>query len=52
MTARVSWQDMSVRSLSQAVDAYGKAAQMLGVPEQALWHVGSGRPALPMFGEW
>lgn len=36
-TARVSWQDMSVRSLSQAVDAYGKAAQMLGVPEQALW---------------
>src|SRR5690606_30649794 len=34
---RVTWQDMEVRSLSQAVDAYGKAAQMLGVPKQALW---------------
>lgn len=37
MTARISWQDTSIRSLSQAIDAYGKAAQMLGVPEEALW---------------
>lgn len=36
-TARVTWQDMDVRSLAQAVDALGKAAQMLGVPPRALW---------------
>ena len=36
-TARVHWQDMEVRSLSQAVDALGKAAEMLGVPVEALW---------------
>lgn len=36
-TASVSWQDTSVRSLAQAVDAYGKAAQMLGMPKQFLW---------------
>lgn len=35
--ATVTWQDMDVRSLSQAVDALGKAAQMLNVPVQALW---------------
>lgn len=35
--ASVSWQDTSVRSLAQAVDAYGKAAQMLGMPKQFLW---------------
>lgn len=35
--ARVTWQDMEIRSMSQAVDALGKAAQMLGVPLPALW---------------
>lgn len=35
--ARVTWQDMEIRSLSQAVDALGKAAQMLQVPLPALW---------------
>lgn len=36
-TGRVTWQDMEIRSISQAVDALGKAAQMLGVPVKALW---------------
>lgn len=35
--AHVTWQDMEIRSMAQAVDALGKAAQMLGVPKQALW---------------
>lgn len=35
--ARVTWQDMAVRSMSQAADALGKYATMLGVPVQALW---------------
>lgn len=35
--AHVTWQDMSVRSLAAAVDALGKAAQMLGIPPRALW---------------
>lgn len=34
---RVTWQDMEIRSMSQAVDALGKAAQMLGIPKRALW---------------
>lgn len=37
VAARVTWQDMEIRSLAQAVDAYGKAASMLGVPARALW---------------
>lgn len=37
ITGRVTWQDTSVRSLAQAVDAYGKAATMLHIPDQALW---------------
>ena len=36
-TAHVTWADMESRSLAQAVDALGKAAQMLGVPPQGLW---------------
>jgi hypothetical protein len=36
--AHVTWQDMEIRSMSQAVDALGKASQMLGVPPQALWN--------------
>lgn len=36
-TARVAWQDVEVRSLAQAADAYGKVAQQLGVPKQFLW---------------
>ena len=36
-SAHVTWQDYSVRTLSQAVDALGKAAQLLGVPPKALW---------------
>jgi Phage portal protein, SPP1 Gp6-like len=35
--AHVTWQDMDIRSLSQAVDALGKAATMLQIPPQALW---------------
>lgn len=34
---RVTWQDMEIRSMSQAVDALGKAATMLEVPVRALW---------------
>lgn len=34
---RVTWQDMEIRSMSQAVDALGKAAQMLGIPAEGLW---------------
>lgn len=36
-SARVSWQDVEVRSLAQAADAYGKIAQQLGVPKEFLW---------------
>jgi len=35
--SRVTWQDASVRSWSQAADALGKYAQMLGVPKRGLW---------------
>lgn len=35
--SRVTWQDMEIRSIAQAVDALGKAAQMLNVPVKALW---------------
>ena len=35
--AQVTWADTSVRSMSQAADALGKLATMLGVPVQALW---------------
>lgn len=34
---RVTWQDMEIRSMSQAVDALGKAASMLGIPARGLW---------------
>lgn len=37
VSGRVTWQDTEIRSMSQAVDALGKAAQMLGVPVKALW---------------
>jgi hypothetical protein len=35
--ASVTWADTEIRSLSQVVDAWGKAAQMLGVPKWATW---------------
>lgn len=35
--AQVRWADTSIRSLAQAVDAYGKMATMLGFPKQLLW---------------
>lgn len=35
--SRVTWQDMEIRSMSQAVDALGKAATMLQIPLPALW---------------
>lgn len=35
--SRITWQDNSIRSIAQAVDALGKAAQMLQVPVRALW---------------
>lgn len=37
VTGRVTWQDTSIRSLAQSIDALGKAAQMLQVPPTALW---------------
>lgn len=36
--SQVSWRDMESRSLSQAADALGKIATMLGVPVELLWH--------------
>lgn len=35
--SRVTWQDMQIRSLSQAADALGKIATLLQVPPQELW---------------
>lgn len=37
VSARVTWQDMEIRSMSQAVDALGKAATMLAIPPEVLW---------------
>lgn len=37
MLSRVTWQDMEIRSFSQAMDALGKGAQMLQIPLPALW---------------
>jgi hypothetical protein len=37
VTVHATWQDLEVRSLGQAVDAFGKAAKLLGVPPRALW---------------
>lgn len=34
---QVRWRDMSDQSMSQIVDALGKASQMLGVPGRGLW---------------
>lgn len=36
-SGEVMWRDMSARSLSQSVDAWGKAAQMLALPAEVLW---------------
>lgn len=41
--SQVQWRDAESRSLSQTVDALGKAVQMLGVPRQATW------PRIPGF---
>lgn len=35
--AHVTWQDLESRSLAQAVDAWGKAVQMLGIPARTVW---------------
>jgi hypothetical protein len=35
--AQVRWADTSIRSIAQAVDAYGKLVQMLGFPPEVLW---------------
>lgn len=37
ITGRVTWQDTSIRSMAQAVDALGKAATMLNIPPTELW---------------
>jgi hypothetical protein len=37
--AYIVWRDMDARSLSAAVDALGKAAQMLSVPVTELWEL-------------
>lgn len=39
VSARMTWRDMQPRTMAQTVDALGKAAQMLGVPPQAVWHL-------------
>lgn len=36
-SAQTIWRDTEARSLSQTVDALGKAAQMLGLPPEMLW---------------
>ncbi|MDM2418427.1 Phage portal protein, SPP1 Gp6 [Mycobacteroides abscessus subsp. massiliense] len=36
--ARISWQDVEVRSLAQFADAWGKIVSQLGVPKWAAWH--------------
>jgi hypothetical protein len=36
-TGRVTWQDMEIRSMSQAADALGKMATTLFIPPSALW---------------
>jgi hypothetical protein len=38
VAAEIVWRDTGSRSLSQTVDALGKAAQMLGIPPRGLWH--------------
>jgi len=35
--ASVRWRDTEARALAAVVDAWGKAAQMLGIPPRALW---------------
>lgn len=35
--AQVRWEDTTIRSLAQAVDALGKMATMLGFPPELLW---------------
>lgn len=34
---RVTWKDMEIRSMSQAVDALGKAHSLLEIPSKGLW---------------
>ncbi|SFD14230.1 phage portal protein [Streptomyces aidingensis] len=36
-SGQVIWRDTTPRSLAQVADAWGKVAQMLGVPPRALW---------------
>lgn len=48
---RVTWQDMEIRSLSQAADALGKIAAGLRVPPRALWHLVPGVEATELE-EW
>lgn len=36
-TARVTWQDVEVRSLAQFADAWGKMVTQLGIPKQVVW---------------
>lgn len=37
--SRMQWRDMQPRTMAQVVDALGKAATMLEVPPQAVWHL-------------
>lgn len=37
VTASVKWRDVEGRALASAVDAWGKAVQMLGVPPEGTW---------------
>lgn len=37
VSGRVTWQDTSIRSMAQAMDAWGKAVALLGVPASMTW---------------
>lgn len=37
-TARITWQDVEVRSLAQFADAWGKMVTQLGIPKWAAWN--------------
>ena len=39
VAARMQWRDMSPATISQVVDALGKAVDQLGVPAEGVWHM-------------
>jgi hypothetical protein len=45
LNAEVVWRDTSARSFAATIDGLGKAAQMLGIPVEELWHLIPGATA-------